>query len=254
MNEKNIYYKIVHIRNEVKEAGIKKSGFNKFQKFKYLELADFIPLVTELLCKYNLYSHINMGIQMDGLRYAIMSIVNIDDPEEQVEYYLEIPELSNMEYNYNTGTMTKVSTTKQIQDMGKLETYCRRYLYMLFLDMAVPDTVDKGKKQNRPQTNFNNSTSKQNSKDSNKSFDKGYEEQVVEDRHVPRENNVDVKDPEPLQTLYNQAVNELTNEKSDVTKSNLRVKASSFKREGKITATQLKDLIKFINETEGLEP
>ena len=49
----NIYNKIIKIRKEFKDSDIKKSGENTFQKFKYHELSDIVPVAIDLCDKYN---------------------------------------------------------------------------------------------------------------------------------------------------------------------------------------------------------
>ena len=66
-----------------------------------------------------------------------MTVVNVDNAEEKVVYSLELPCISK-EGAFNN----------KIQDIGKMETYIRRYLYMLFLDIGVADSVDS--EDNRP--------------------------------------------------------------------------------------------------------
>lgn len=132
----NIYSKIMKVRKEFKNSQIKKSGKNEFQNFSYLELSDFIPIAIDLCESVGLYTHTNIGT-ITNKEYATMTVVNVDNAEEKVVYSLELPCISK-EGAFNN----------KIQDIGKMETYIRRYLYMLFLDIAVADSVDS--EDNRP--------------------------------------------------------------------------------------------------------
>lgn len=132
----NVYTKIMKVRKEFKNSQIKKSGKNEFQNFSYLELSDFIPTAIDLCESVGLYTHTNIGT-ITNKEYATMTVVNVDNPEEKVVYSLELPCISK-EGAFNN----------KIQDIGKMETYIRRYLYMLFLDIAVADSVDS--EDNRP--------------------------------------------------------------------------------------------------------
>lgn len=132
----NIYSKIMKVRKEFKNSQIKKSGKNEFQNFSYLELSDFIPTAIDLCESVGLYIHTNIGT-ITNKEYATMTVVNVDNAEEKVVYSLELPCISK-EGAFNN----------KIQDIGKMETYIRRYLYMLFLDIAVADSVDS--EDNRP--------------------------------------------------------------------------------------------------------
>lgn len=126
----NIYEKIIEIRKEFKDSPITKSGENKFQNFKYLELSDIIPTATDLCKEYGLYTHTDIGTPLNP-NFATMTVINKDNIEEVVTYYLKIPLICE-DAGFNG----------KIQDTGKMETYVRRYLYMLFLDIAVADEVD----------------------------------------------------------------------------------------------------------------
>lgn len=126
----NLYKKIMGIRKDFSDETIKKTGKNEFQNFSYLELSDFIPTAVRLCEQYGVYTHVNIG-SITNQKYATMTVVNVDNTEEKVVYSLQMPCLSN-EGAFNN----------KIQDIGKTETYIRRYLYMLFLDIAIADEVD----------------------------------------------------------------------------------------------------------------
>ena len=134
--KENVYTKIMKVRKEFSETTVKKSGKNEFQNFSYLELSDFVPIAIKLCEENGLYTHINIGT-ITNKEYATMTVVNVDNAEEKVVYSLELPCISK-EGAFNN----------KIQDIGKMETYIRRYLYMLFLDIAVADSVDS--EDNRP--------------------------------------------------------------------------------------------------------
>lgn len=124
-SKQNIYDKIMTARLLFLESNPKKSGRNNFQKFDYYELRDIIPAATRICNNIGLYSEINLTSKM-----ATMKIINIDNPKEIVLYHLPVPEINGKDSN------------KLLQDTGKTETYLRRYLYMLFLDIAENDQVD----------------------------------------------------------------------------------------------------------------
>ena len=112
-------------RLEFLQSNPTKSGYNKFQNFKYFELVDIVPVATNICCKLGLYTHINIT---EGK--AIMTVVNMDNVEEQLEFKIDAPMVRENDFN------------KMLQDVGRAETYIRRYLYMLFLDIVENDLVD----------------------------------------------------------------------------------------------------------------
>lgn len=141
----NIFKKLNNLRKDFKDSEISKSGENKFQGFKYLELSDFMPTIIELNNKYGLCTHINI---IDEL--ATLEAVNVDKVDEVITFSLSIPTINNYLVN-DDGINVPVSFNNKVQDTGKLETYIRRYLYMLYCEIAVDDEIDskdnsKGKK------------------------------------------------------------------------------------------------------------
>lgn len=129
-NEKNIYEKIMEARLRFLESNPKKSGENKFQNFRYYELDDIVPTATRICNDLKLYTEIDMGANLFG--YATLTVVNIDNVDERCFFRIKMPEITGGNLN------------NMLQDTGRTETYLRRYLYLLFLDIAQNDEVDAG--------------------------------------------------------------------------------------------------------------
>lgn len=110
------------------ESNPQKSGRNEFQKFNYYELDDIVPTATRICNELGLYTEIDMGANTFG--YATMTVINIENTEERTYFRLKMPEINNENLN------------NALQDTGRTETYLRRYLYLLFLDIAQNDEVD----------------------------------------------------------------------------------------------------------------
>lgn len=122
---KNIFEKIMSARLKFLNSNPKKSGYNKFQNFKYFELVDIVPIATKICCELGLYTHIFFEEET-----AIMLVINVENPKEKVEYRIPAPTVREDKFN------------SMLQDTGRAETYLRRYLYMLFLDITENDSVD----------------------------------------------------------------------------------------------------------------
>lgn len=135
----NIYGKIMEARLRFLESNPTKSGRNDFQKFSYYELDDIVPTATRICNEIGLYTEIDMGANTYG--YATLTVINIDEPEEKTYYRIKMPEI------------TGGNSNQQLQATGTAETYLRRYLYLLFLDIAQNDEVDStnlAKKDKKP--------------------------------------------------------------------------------------------------------
>ena len=134
---KNIFEKVMTARLEFLQSNPTKSGYNKFQNFKYFELVDIVPVATKICCKLGLYTHINIS---DGK--AVMTVVNMENSQEKLEFKIDAPMVRENDFN------------KMLQDIGRAETYLRRYLYMLFLDITENDTVDAADQNQQRGSNF----------------------------------------------------------------------------------------------------
>ena len=120
----NIYSKLLLARKIFLGSGIKKSGINRYAEFKYFTLEDIIPVKQSIFEKVGLADVISFGTEV-----ATLTLINVDNPEEIIEFTSPIREDESLIKN-------------PIQKLGAIETYVRRYLYMLMLDIVEADTVD----------------------------------------------------------------------------------------------------------------
>lgn len=145
----NVYGKLAVARERFLNAGVKKTGKNLYAEFKYFTLEDIIPTKQSIFTEIGLMDCISFGTEV-----ATLTLTNIDNPEETIEFMSPLREDESLIKN-------------PIQKLGAIETYVRRYLYMLMLDIVEADAieavtdkpVDQGdkpapttKKSNRPAT------------------------------------------------------------------------------------------------------
>lgn len=117
----NIYEKLTKAKKTILEANLKKSGENKFAGFKYYELADITPKIIEVCEELKLHTRITFDKD-----YATLTITNIENIEEQLTYQSPMKELS-------------LKGCNDIQALGGVETYSRRYLYLTAFDIIEND-------------------------------------------------------------------------------------------------------------------
>ena len=91
----------------------KKSGFNKFQNFKYFVLKDILPTVNEIFNKNGLYSQYNLTKD-----YAEL-IITDSSTGDYLTYRIPVQKLDN----------------PTMQNIGAINTYSQRYLYMNALEI-----------------------------------------------------------------------------------------------------------------------
>lgn len=121
---KNIYTKLMEVRVAFHKLELKKSGHNKFAGFKYYELGDFLVPATRLLQEANLCPMISFNNEL-----ATMTLINGDNPEEQIQFTSPMRELS-------------LKGTNEIQNLGGIQTYLTRYLYIQLLNVVEADSFD----------------------------------------------------------------------------------------------------------------
>ena len=121
---KNIYQKIQMVKESILKENLKKTGENKYAGFKYYELADFTPSIIKLCNEVGLFTKITFSEELATLR-----IVNTDNTNEIEEYTSPMRNLI-------------LKGCNEIQALGGVETYSRRYLYMSAFDIIENDMFD----------------------------------------------------------------------------------------------------------------
>ena len=120
----NIYEKMQIAKLSILKANLKKSGENKFAGFKYYELADIVPTIIQICNDIKLFTSISFSND-----YATLEIINAEEPTEKLLYSSPMKEL-------------ELKSCNQIQALGGVETYQRRYLYMSAFDIIENDMFD----------------------------------------------------------------------------------------------------------------
>lgn len=124
VRELNVYKKLLLARKMFLGSGVKKTGINRYAEFKYFTLEDIIPTKQAIFEELGLVDSITFRNDV-----ATLTLVNVDNPVEVVEFTSLLAEDESLIKN-------------PIQKVGAIETYVRRYLYMLMLDIVEADTVD----------------------------------------------------------------------------------------------------------------
>lgn len=120
----NIYEKLMKARIELQARDLKKSGLNKFAGYSYFELADFIPATLSIFNDLGLCGVVSYAGDM-----AQLIIINIDKPEESIVI---------------TSPMSTAALKgcHPIQNLGAVETYQRRYLWVTAMEILEHDALD----------------------------------------------------------------------------------------------------------------
>lgn len=122
----NVYQKLNQARQLFHKTELKKSGNNKFAGYKYFELGDFVIPALEIFDKVGLTSVISFG------EVASMTIINIDKPDEMIVITSPMSEAN-------------LKGCHPIQNLGAVQTYLRRYLWVAALEIIEHDAIDSAK-------------------------------------------------------------------------------------------------------------
>ena len=129
---KNVYQKLLEARVLFMEEDVKKSGKNMKMAYKYFELQDIVPVATPIFQKVGLLPAVTFSDEE-----ATMTIFNVDNPTDYISFTSPMREIAPIVSNTTGGEVTNA-----IQRLGSVETYQRRYLYMIALDIVESDSIE----------------------------------------------------------------------------------------------------------------
>ncbi len=124
-NPMNVYQKLLTARAKFLEHGVSKSGKHMELRYKYFELDDIVPIAIGIFSEVGLVPLVSFTEEQ-----ALMTMVNTDNPEETIQFScpMRYPSENKM--------------VNPVQALGSAQTYLRRYLYMIALDICEPDTIE----------------------------------------------------------------------------------------------------------------
>ena len=121
----NTYQKLNIARNKFHQQKLKKTGLNKFAGYSYFELSDFLIPALDIFNDVGLNATISFTKD-----YAEMRIVNVDNPDE-FPIVISSPMGS-----------AALKGCHEVQNIGAVETYQTRYLFVQALCIVEHDILD----------------------------------------------------------------------------------------------------------------
>ena len=118
-----VYRKLAVARAKLRSQVLKKSGLNKFAGYQYFELGDFLHPTLEIFDSIGL-----IGIVSFTKDEAMLSIVDVDGGGEIV---ITSPFGS-----------AALKGCHEVQNIGAVETYQRRYLWVAAMEIVEHDALD----------------------------------------------------------------------------------------------------------------
>lgn len=129
----SVYQKLQAARIKLQNTSLKKSGNNKFAGYQYFELGDFLPTVQSIFSELGL-----CGIVSFTADTATLRIVDVAAPEQCIEF---------------TSPMGSAALKgcHEVQNIGAVETYQRRYLWVAAMEIVEHDALDASEPVEKPQ-------------------------------------------------------------------------------------------------------
>ena len=147
----SVYSKLMTARLALQNTKLNKSGHNKFAGYYYFELGDFLPTVQNIFSDVGLCGIVSFQ--------ADLATLTITDMEDNSQIVITSPMGS-----------AALKGCHEVQNIGAVETYQRRYLWVSAMEIVEHDILDSttGKKE------------KENEKDSKTYAETGHM------KHTPR--------------------------------------------------------------------
>ena len=124
----NVYKKLQQARLKLQSAPLKKSGRNKFAGYEYFELADFLPTIQTIFAEVGLCGTVSFGTEL-----ATLTIVDTDATDNtQPNFVIFSSPMSTAE----------LKGCHRIQNLGAVQTYLRRYLWVAAMEIVEHDALD----------------------------------------------------------------------------------------------------------------
>lgn len=120
----NIYQKLMKVRLAMQSQAMKKSGRNPHAKFDYFELGDFLPTAQRLFAENGLCPIMSFHSEI-----AALNIWDMDSEGVVISFTTPM-------------STAKLPACHEVQNLGAVQTYLRRYLYIAALEIVEHDAVD----------------------------------------------------------------------------------------------------------------
>ena len=135
----SVLSKLMDARLQLQSMKLTKTGHNKFAGYNYFELGDFLPAVQQIFHGLKL-----AGVVSYGHDLATLTITDIEDSQS-------VQLTSPM-------STAALKGCHEVQNLGAVETYIRRYLWVTALEIVEHDALDATTGQTKPGERKENGT------------------------------------------------------------------------------------------------
>lgn len=131
----NIFEKINEARVRFQDLKIKMGGENTFSHYKYYELSDILPNLNKICKELGLNNLISFGVDL--------ATMTITDTESLDQVRVTSPMSS-----------AALKGCHEVQNLGAVETYIRRYLYQTAYEIIESDVLNLTHNKNEKKERF----------------------------------------------------------------------------------------------------
>jgi hypothetical protein len=124
----SVYKKLQEARILLQNTSLKKSGRNKFANYEYFELGDFLPTIQNIFSKVGLCGTVSFGTEI-----ATLTIVDVDATDTTTPNYVVFS---------SPMSSAELKGCHAIQNLGAVQTYLRRYLWVAAMEIVEHDALD----------------------------------------------------------------------------------------------------------------
>lgn len=124
--KKNIYQKLTEARAEFAKSGFSKNGRNDFSGYNYFQLDEILVRATEINAKIGI-----CPVEYFTAENAILTLVNSEDKNDSVQFAVPM-------------STAKLKGCHEVQNLGAVISYLRRYLYQNAYAVCEAEMVDSG--------------------------------------------------------------------------------------------------------------
>lgn len=127
----SVHRKLMEARVKLQNTKLEKTGSNKFAGYSYFELGDFLPAAQQIFNELGL-----CGVVSYATDIATLTITDVDGGG-QITITSPMAEAN-------------LKGCHPIQNLGAVETYTRRYLWVAALEIVEHDAIDATTKKETP--------------------------------------------------------------------------------------------------------
>jgi hypothetical protein len=119
----NVFEKLNEARLRFQNAGISKSGHNKFAGYTYYELADILPVINKLANELKFCCVVNFTPELATLDFCDL------EGDGRIQFTSPMSD-------------AQLKGCHNVQNLGAVETYIKRYLYQNCFEIVEADALD----------------------------------------------------------------------------------------------------------------